>query len=199
MATPDTHRTESDASAQFTAEVHAYRPDLMRIAKLQLRDAEAAADVVQETVLAAFQSRQTFAGKSKLKTWLVGILKFKIIDALRIRSREPVPASQLKAELDIEDIEALFDSHGLWRSQPTRWEDPESAVRQQDFMKIMELCLEKLPPNSARAFILRELFEVDSDEICTLMPVSRNHLGVLLYRARMALRGCLEVNWQGHA
>lgn len=199
MATPDTHRAESDASAQFTAEVHAYRPDLMRIAKLQLRDAEAAADVVQETVLAAFQSRQTFAGKSKLKTWLVGILKFKIIDALRIRSREPVPASQLKAELDIEDIEALFNSHGLWRSQPTRWEDPESAARQQDFMKIMELCLEKLPPNSARAFILRELFEVDSDEICTLMPVSRNHLGVLLYRARMALRGCLEVNWQAHA
>lgn len=199
MATPDTHCAESDASAQFTAEVHTYRTDLLRIAKLQLRDDEAAADVVQETVLAAYQSRHTFAGKSKLKTWLIGILKFKIIDALRLRSREPVAVSRLKAELDIEDIQALFDTEGIWRIKPSTWEDPESAARQQDFMKIMELCLEKLPPNSARAFMLRELFEVDCEEICTLMPVSRNHLGVLLYRARMSLRGCLEVNWQGLA
>ena len=196
MATSDTQRAESDASAKFSAEVHTYRPDLLRIAKLQLRDDETAADVVQETVLAAFQSRQTFAGKSKLKTWLIGILKFKIIDALRARSREAVPASRLKAELDIEDIEALFDTEGLWNHEPTVWADPESTARQRDFMKVMELCLEKLPPNSARVFMLRELFEVDAEEICALTFISRNHLGVLLYRARMSLRGCLEVHWR---
>jgi RNA polymerase sigma-70 factor (ECF subfamily) len=199
MTTPDTRSVDPDASTNFSAEVHAYRPDLLRIAKLQLRDEDAAADVVQETVLAAFQSRQTFTGKSKLKTWLIGILKFKIIDALRARGRQPVPASRLKAELDVEDIDALFDSEGIWRNKPSTWEDPESEARQQDFMKVMELCLEKLPPNSARVFMLRELFELDADEICTLTSFSRNHLGVLLYRARMSLRGCLEVNWLGHA
>lgn len=198
MATPDTDTAESDTSAKFSADVHAFRPDLLRIAKLQLRDADAAEDVVQETVLAAFQSRRTFTGKSKLKTWLIGILKFKIIDALRIRVRQPVPSSQLDAELEIEDINALFDSDGIWRNKPGVWENPESEARQRDFMKVMELCLEKLPPNSARVFMLRELFELDTDEICALMSFSRNHLGVLLYRARMSLRGCLEVNWLGH-
>jgi RNA polymerase sigma-70 factor (ECF subfamily) len=199
MTTPDTPSVDSDASANFNAEVHAYRPDLLRIAKLQLRDDETAADVVQETVLAAFQSRHSFSGKSKLKTWLIGILKFKIIDALRIRNRQPVAASHLKAELEIDDIDALFDSEGIWRNKPGAWEDPESEASQQDFMKIMELCLERLPPNSARVFMLRELFELDADEICALTFISRNHLGVLLYRARMSLRGCLEVNWLGHA
>lgn len=196
MSNSDPPCAQVDASAKFTAEVHAYRPDLLRISKLQLRDDETAADVVQETVLAAFQARQSFAGKSKLKTWLIGILKFKIIDALRIRSREPVPASRLKTELDIEDIEALFDTEGLWNHGPTVWADPESTARQQDFMQVMELCLEKLPPNSARVFMLRELFEVDAEEICALTFISRNHLGVLLYRARMSLRGCLEVHWR---
>ncbi len=199
MATPDTPSAESDTAAKFSAEVHAYRADLLHIAKLQLRDADTAEDVVQETVLAAFQSRQAFAGKSKLKTWLIGILKFKIIDALRVRSRQPVPAANLKAELNIEDIDALFDSDGIWRNKPSTWEDPESETRQRDFMKIMELCLEKLPPNSARVFMLRELFELDADEVCALTSFSHNHLGVLLYRARMSLRGCLEVNWRATA
>lgn len=199
MATSDTANADSAASAQFNAAAHVHHPDLLRIAKLQLRDDDAAADAVQETMLAAFQSRQSYTGKSALKTWLIGILKFKIIDALRARNRQPVPASQLNAELAIEDIEALFDADGIWRNKPSHWEDPESAARQRDFMKIMELCLEKLPPNSARAFMLRELFELDADEICAITAVSRNHLGVLLYRARMSLRGCLEVNWHGIA
>lgn len=199
MATSDTANADSAASDQFSAAAQLHRPDLLRIAKLQLRDDDAAADAVQETMLAAFQSRPSFTGKSTLKTWLIGILKFKIIDALRVRMRQPVPASQLNAELAVEDIDALFDSDGIWRSKPSSWEDPESAAHQRDFMKMMELCLEKLPPNSARAFMLRELFELEADEICAITAVSRNHLGVLLYRARMSLRGCLEVHWHGVA
>jgi RNA polymerase sigma-70 factor, ECF subfamily len=199
MTSTDRPGANPDAAARFNAEVHTHRPDLLRIAKLQLRDDDLAADVVQETVLAAFQSQQTFDGQSKLKTWLVGILKHKIIDALRGRRRQPVPASQLNAELDIEDIEALFDSEGIWRDKPRAWDDPESAAQQRDFMTVMEFCLNRLPPHTARVFMLRELFELDTDEICTITSFSRNHLGVLLYRARMSLRGCLETNWRSLA
>ena len=179
----------------FFAEVYAHRTDLLRIARLQLRDEHLAADVVQETFLAALKSGQTFAGKSKLKTWLIGILKFKIADAVRSRARDPVSISALEEETDTQDIDALFDEQGLWRSQPKDWDDPAFIASQRDFLRIMDLCLEKLPPNTARVFMLRELFGMESEEICDVASISQNHLGVLLYRARMSLRRCLEINW----
>lgn len=188
-----------DMPGTFFAEVYAHRTDLLRIARLQLRDEHLAADVVQETFLAALKSGQTFAGKSKLKTWLIGILKFKIADALRSRARDPVSISDLTSDLeeetDTQDIDALFDEQGLWRSQPKDWDDPAFIASQRDFLRIMDLCLEKLPPNTARVFMLRELFGMESEEICDVASISHNHLGVLLYRARMSLRRCLEINW----
>ncbi len=179
----------------FFAEVYAHRTDLLRIATLQLRDEHLAADVVQETFLAALKSGQTFAGQSKLKTWLIGILKFKIADALRSRARDPVSISALEEETDTQDIDALFDEQGLWRSQPKDWDDPAFIASERDFLRIMDLCLEKLPPNTARVFMLRELFGMEREEICDVASISHNHLGVLLYRARMSLRRCLEINW----
>lgn len=179
----------------FAAEVYAHRADLLRIAWLQLRDERLAEDVVQETFLAALKSGQSFAGKSKLKTWLIGILKFKIVDALRSRARDPIAISHMEKEVDVQDMDALFDEQGLWRSRPRDWDDPAFIARQQDFLRIIDLCLEKLPPNTARVFILRELFEMESEEICNVAAISPNHLGVLLYRARMSLRRCVEINW----
>ncbi len=179
----------------FAAEVYAHRADLLRIAWLQLRDEHLAADVVQETFLAALKSGQSFAGKSKLKTWLVGILKFKIVDALRSRARDSISISHREKEVDAQDMNALFDEQGLWRSRPRDWDDPAFIAGQQDFLRIIDLCLEKLPPNTARVFILRELFEMESEEICDVASISPNHLGVLLYRARMSLRRCVEINW----
>ena len=177
----------------FAAEVYAHRADLLRIAWLQLRDEHLAEDVVQETFLAALKSGQSFAGRSKLKTWLIGILKFKIVDALRSRARDPIAISHMEKEVD--DTDALFDEQGLWRSRPRDWDDPAFIAGQQDFLRIMDLCLEKLPPDTARVFMLRELFEMESEEICGIASISPNHLGVLLYRARMSLRRCVEINW----
>ena len=179
----------------FAAEVYAHRADLLRIAWLQLRDEHLAEDVVQETFLAALKSGQSFAGRSKLKTWLIGILKFKIVDALRSRARDPIAISHMEKEVDVQDMDALFDEQGLWRSRPRNWDDPAFIAGQQDFLRIMDLCLEKLPPDTARVFILRELFEMESEEICGIASISPNHLGVLLYRARMSLRRCVEINW----
>ena len=176
-------------------EIARYRGDLLRIASLQLRDRHLAEDAVQETMLSALAAADSFAGRARVKTWLVGILKHKVIDALRARSRGPRTLTDLGAEVGTDDLDALFDDAGLWRVTPREWEDPTQAVRQRDFDRVLETCLRKLPGLSAQVFVLRELFEVSAEEVCGLAGVTRNHLNVLLYRARMSLRGCLDLNW----
>jgi RNA polymerase sigma-70 factor (ECF subfamily) len=176
-------------------EIAHHRDDLLRIASLQLRDRHLAEDVVQETLLAALTSADSFAGRAKVRTWLVGILKFKVVDALRARSRAPRNASDLAAELNVDDIDRLFDTEGVWSVKPRDWEGPGQDLRQREFDGVLESCLRALPDLSAQVFVLREIFEMEAEEICRLVAITRNHLNVLLYRARMSLRGCLDINW----
>jgi RNA polymerase sigma-70 factor (ECF subfamily) len=182
--------TDSD----FASRCNSHRGYLLRVAVLQLRDNDLAEDVVQDTIVAALQGAQGFSGRSSLKTWLTGILKHKIIDAIRRKTREPT-VTQLDEETHLEDMDALFDETGHWENPPADWGDPEAALSRMQFMDIMQLCLEKLPPNTARVFIMREVMELESTEICKELTITSTNLWVILYRARMALRQCLEQNW----
>ena len=183
------------ADPNFAAQVEAHRAYLLRIAQLQLRDTALSEDVVQDTLVAALQGETGFSGKSSLKTWVTGILKHKIVDAIRHRARSPVFAS-LDEECRIDDFDALFDETGHWENPPADWgADPESQLSQQQFFDVMQLCLENLPPNSARVFMMREVMELEADEICQELTITSNNLWVILYRARMALRECLERRW----
>jgi RNA polymerase sigma-70 factor (ECF subfamily) len=182
-------------AADIAAQLDAHRGYLLRVARLQLRDDALAEDVVQETLLAAL-SGSTFSGKSSLRTWLTGILKHKIIDAIRRKQREPLLASTFDDECDIEDLDGLFKSpFGAWDSPPAEWGDPEQALNRSQFFDILDFCLEKLPPNTARVFMMREVMGLESDEICKELAITANNLWVILYRARMSLRECLEQNW----
>ena len=181
--------------ADFASQLDSHRGYLMRVAQLQLRDKSLAEDVVQETLLAAL-SGSRFEGKSSLRTWLTGILKHKIVDVIRRKQREPVAASTLDDECDLEDFDGLFKRfNGAWESPPADWGDPEQALSQRQFFDVMEFCLEKLPPNTARVFMMREVMELESAEICKELAITANNLWVILYRARMSLRECLEQNW----
>lgn len=180
---------------ELRTEIARHRGDLLRIASLQLRDRHLAEDVVQETLLAALDSADSYEGRAQVRTWLVGILKFKVIDALRSRARAPKNLTDLGAEVTTDDVDALFDEAGAWRTKPREWADPGHGVRQRDFDRVLESCLRKIPGLSAQVFVLREVFELEAEEVCGLAAITRNHLNVLLYRARMALRGCLDVNW----
>ena len=164
------------------------RPYLLRYASLQLRDRHAAEDCVQETLVAALAGEASFGGRSNLRTWLTGILKHKIVDTIRRTSRE----APLAAE---EEFDALFDARGHWVEMPQAWTNPDASLEQKEFFAVLEDCLAKLPAKTSQAFMLREHMGFETDEICKELAVTPTHCWVLLYRARMALRECLQTNW----
>jgi len=178
------------------SELERYRPQLLKFAMLQLRDPTSAEDAVQETLLAAIQSGGNFTGKSSVSTWLVGILKHKVIDTIRRQSRER-PLELSPDDQSPEDLEALFKDDGHFQDPPADWMDPEAALTQRKFFEALERCLQDLPKNSARVFTMREVAGVDIDEICNELGITATNCGVLLYRARLRLRGCLEQTWFG--
>ena len=176
----------------FAAQVEALRPQLLRFARSQLRNDAWAEDAVSDTLLAALEKPQSFTGQSQLKTWLVGILKHKVVDQLRRHTRE---ATILTTD-DNEDLdEALFKADGHWREAPKDWGDPESTVRQRQFFEVLEACLEHLPATQGRVFMMREWLELETDEICKELAITATNLWVLLHRARLRLRECLQTGW----
>lgn len=184
-------------AARFAAEIEQHRRYLLRVAQLQLRDNDLAQDVVQDTLVAALSGSRGFDGRSSLKTWLTGILKHKVVDAIRRRAKAPVSLSVLDDEASLDDFDALFKANGAWDSPPADWGDPEAALGQREFFDVMEICLEKLPAQTGRVFVMREVMGLGTDEICKELAITANNLWVILYRARMALRICLDENWFG--
>ena len=114
-----------------------------------------------------------------------------------IRFASIAAASSLDDEADLEDFEGLFRENGAWQAPPADWGDPEQALNRRQFFDMMDFCLEKLPPNTARVFMMREVMELESEEICKELAITANNLWVILYRARMSLRECLELHWFG--
>ena len=176
-------------------ELDVLRPTLFRIARLQLRNDAWAEDVVSETLLVALENKTAFEGRSKLKTWLVGILKHKIIDCLRARKRE---APMQPSEDDDYDIETLiFKADGHFREAPAEWSNPEDQLSRTQFFEILEICMQGLPPAQGRIFLMREWLDLSTEEICNDLAISTTNAGVLLHRARLRLRECLEARWFG--
>lgn len=188
------------AATADPAEIERHRDYLLRYASLQLRDAGAAEDAVQDTLIAALEGRERFAGKSSVKTWLTGILKHKIIDHVRRQSREqPLLAGtgDNDERSEAEAIDALFLEDGHWRQPPSDWGDPDTALQNKAFLEVFEQCAKGMPARIARAFMMREVMDMDTDEICKALEVSTTNCWVMLHRARLSLRECLEIKWFG--
>ncbi len=176
------------------SELAALHPYLLRFAQMQLRHDSLAEDVVSETLLAILEKPENFEGRSTLRTYATGILKFKVIDVLRKRGREVHVEVQDDQSLD-EALEALFQKDGHWKEKPVAWQQPESALEQRQFFEQLQACVDKLPPRTGRVFLMREWLEQEVDEICQELGISANNCGVILYRARMQLRDCLDRHW----
>ncbi|MDP2264369.1 MAG: sigma-70 family RNA polymerase sigma factor [Hydrogenophaga sp.] len=177
---------------QLVAEQRGY---LLKFARLQLRNEAWAEDAVSEAVLAALARPQAFEGRSQLKTWLVGILKHKIIDALRQHQREVCVAPAGDDERADPLDHMAFRPDGHFAEAPADWGNPEQDLNRQQFFAILEACTDKLPPLQGRLFLMREWLELSSDEICKGLGLTPTNLYVQLHRARLRLRECLELNW----
>jgi RNA polymerase sigma-70 factor (ECF subfamily) len=184
-------------TALLHQQLEGLRPALLRFAILQLRNEAEAEDVVQDALIAVLEKPERFAGQSSLRTYVTGIMKHKIIDLMR--------ASRRERQLDIEDdrsdddvIDALFTASGHTHHMPREWGSPDAALEQKDFFRVMEICLEKLPAKTARIFMMREWLELETDEICKELNISTSNAWVMLYRARVRLRECLDLNWFGN-
>lgn len=172
-----------------------YGDELYRYALARLRDKSTAEDVVQETLLAALKAKDSFRGDSAVKTWLIGIMKFKIIDFYRKSGRE-IQSESLEQTLSSSSEDNDFDESGFWAAAVNSWSDPDSALHQEQFFSVYQSCIDALPTDQARLFVLTETTDLSSEELCKMMSISStNNLWVILSRTRKRLRDCIDQNW----
>lgn len=173
------------------------RRQMLRFATLQLNNSELAEDAVQEALISAMKNADSFAGNAAFKTWVFAILKNKIADTLRQRQRLVEASRLLHADEEDEDLDELFDRKGFWQpdERPQTWGNPEGAVHNQHFWRVFEACLDHLPGQQARLFMMREFVEMETKEICAAVGITVSNLNVSLHRARLRLRECLENKW----
>jgi RNA polymerase sigma-70 factor (ECF subfamily) len=175
--------------------VEQYGDYLYRYAVSRCQDPSIAEDLVQETFLAALRSRESFEGRSSVRTWLTSILRNKIVDHFR----------KISMERPIDDFESptaftdeAFDKEGNWKVGPAKWNiNPMKIFEQKEFWRVLSNCLSEVPARLARAFILREIDGLNCEEIRNVLHVSASNCWVMLYRTRMRMRQCLEMNWFG--
>lgn len=182
-----------------TAWVDDHGDFLFRYAVVRLRDDSLAEDVVQETLLSAIQSMASYSGKASERTWLTSILKHKIIDHFRKSVRE-VPIDE--SDTDMSGFDVFFDRDDEWKNHwrndlsPSDWNmSPEAALQETEFFKVLQSCMSKLPERVAGVFALREMDGLDSNEICEALCLTAANFWVIMHRARMSLRRCMELNW----
>jgi len=183
------------------SDIEAQRPYLMRYAMAQLRDPLLAEEAVQEALLAAVEGVASFRGHSTLRTWVTSILRYKIADQQRkaVQERSRMETGDADSYDDEAWLDELFDETGHWRDPPQAWANPEAALEQRRFWEAFERCLERLPARGGRVFFKREVMGEDTDDICRAEGISVANCWVILHRARLGLRSCLELHWFGTA
>ena len=187
-----------DRIAALYAEVETHRGYLLRFAIAKLRDREPAEEVVQEALLAALEGVGGFAGQSSLRTWLTSILKFKIIDFQRRIISERAQLAVAPEESDGADpqwMERMYDASGHWNPALGEWASPDGALEQKQFFDVFERCMDRLPAATSRVFFKREVMGIDTGDICKDEAISASNCWVMLHRARLALRECLDRSW----
>lgn len=170
-----------------------YGDALYRFALLRVQDSFTAEDLVQETLLAAYKSYENFAGKSTIKTWLTGILKHKILDYYR----KIIPEHGDENLDDFADsLDSLFDTREKWKIKPGNWGgDPKNVYQHKELLAVIFSCMKDMPPRLSLAYRMREMEGATTKEICSRFQTRENNCWVMLHRARMLLRRCLEINW----
>lgn len=164
---------------------------MYRFARRRVADEHVIEDILQETFLAALKSEDRFRGDSTVRTWLLAILRLKIIDYYRKRAR--------LGQMPSEDDSTRSQANGTFREwRLIEWDvSPTQTLENEEFWKTLMRCLDKLPETISRAFMLREVDDCSSADVCLLLGISRQNLAIRMFRARSSLRDCLEIHWYG--
>jgi RNA polymerase sigma-70 factor, ECF subfamily len=194
--TPRTDDSERLSSAgDATAWLVEHGDALYRYARSRVGNREAAEDLVQDAFLAALQSRDRFQGRATVRTWLLSILRHKIVDHYRrVAGSLPTVGPDPSGKPD-PVIDRYFSGKGLWKKAIAPWKAPDQALEDREFWDVLDRCLSRLPRSLSSVFILRELEELETAELLRALALSEGNLRVRLHRARLLLRECLEKNW----
>ena len=182
--------TDSLIDLQDDAFLQDLRKQMLRFTVAQLSDSHLADDVVQEALMGALKGTQSFRGQAAIKAWVFAILKNKIADALRQKHRHEQSRVLLQENEELEDFSDAFKPNGHWQleARPASWGNPQDSLDQAQFWTVFEYCLDHLPNQQGRAFMMREFVELSTQEICQELGITLTNLNVLLHRARMRLR-----------
>jgi RNA polymerase sigma-70 factor (ECF subfamily) len=173
--------------------VENYGNYLYNYAITRVYDQVIAEDLVQDTFFSAVKAIDRFEGRSTIKTWLTSILKRKIIDHYRKNSRNKEDA--------ILDNDQFFQTEGIlkghWEDDqlPVNWGNNPDISESEEFYKILKECLTHLPSKMAATFSLKEIEEYSTEEICKELDISPSNLWVMIHRAKLKLRKCIEKKW----
>ena len=171
--------------------VDRYGDTMYAYALKRVSDPIVAQDLVQDTFVAALGSYDSFSAKSSEKTWLIGILKHKILDYYRSKHRGIHKALETTS-----DIDSFFNEAGHWKEMPSQWNtNPEQVLKNKEFLAVLHACIDMLTQNQKNVFIFREIDGVALQELCKIFSLSSTNLSVILYRARNKLRECIDRNW----
>jgi RNA polymerase sigma-70 factor, ECF subfamily len=181
-------------------ELLAHGSALFRFALVRVRDPHTAEDLVQDTLVTAVTKGAEFANLSSKRTWLIGILRHKILDHYRWQRRHPGDLPSAGDDDSAGGDEKWFTPQGAWRLDPNAGlealdGDPDKTTERQELRAVLQLCIDHLPKSLHRIFVLRELQDLEPDEACEVAGISRDSLAVFLYRARQSLRACIQKKW----
>lgn len=191
---PEVESTAGGTTSPAETWVDAHGDILYRYAVARVGRRDIAEDLVQETFVAAMQASGRFRGESSERTWLIGILRHKLLDWRRRQGRE-LPG--LPSDHD-DVIDQWFDDRGWWRTPPKGWTvDADSLVEKEEFWAVFRHCLDGVPERVGQVFAMRVIDETPSEDICKALSLSSTNFWVMLHRARARLRKCLESNWFG--
>lgn len=176
--------------------VELYADYLYSYAFGRLNDEELARDIVQDTFLSALEKTESFRGDSTERTWLTAIIKYKIIDIYRKRSSAFAARDEYGTTVNEEEY---FDPD-LHHWKKEHWPAPfgvenHDPLHHKEFISVLQKCLQKLPPLWLSVFRLKHMDDEETDVICRELKISSSNFWVIIHRAKVNLRSCLQKNW----
>ena len=192
MESVEARRTTTELDPELWLDEHGEM--LYSFALFRVRNPVVAEDLVQDTLLTALTARKRFLGNSSERTWLIGILKHKILDYVRQSAKLSLISTQEgDGEAEFEDN---FDAAGKWKTAPRSWAEPSRQLELEELQQVMMACVNGLPEGQRTLFVLREIDGFDTESLMSTLGIStKNNLFVMMSRARERLRQCMQTNW----